>query len=1210
MASIILGAVGAQLGGMAGGMVGAAIGQGIGAYLGYQLDQKLVGSGIREGSSSDLGIGEIYGQRSSYGEMIPICYGRVRLAGNIIWAQKVKEHTKHHTHHVRVGKRRTTSHTHTSHHYTISMAIAICEGPIEAIEHIWVDQQPLRLDHPGLRVYLGTEEQMPDSLMEAVEGVGQVPAYRGLAYIVLEDFQLGESRHHVPHITFEVRRQAQHNTALEQKIHSMVIIPGSGEFVYDPVIQYQQKAMLSGRKWIPKGGCYPINHHVAERQANVLTALDDMKRTCPNIEWVAPVATWFGDHVDMARCTISPRVEYHGESTTSPDIWEVAGYQRDQVRCISYEQGRPRYGGTISDASLERFLSTCRKRGYRILFYPLIMMDMPRKPWRGRITGKAEDVDRFFDGPEGYARFIRHYAHLVKGKVDGFVIGSELCGMTPIRSPYGSFPVVQALIALAKEVRSILGESVIITYAADWSEYHHCEGGWYHLDPLWACDAIDVIGIDAYFPLTDLPQSHITEESIIKGWHSGEGYTWHGRDQDKQPLNAEFAWKNIAWWWENKHHNPDGKATAWIPKSKKIWFTEYGFASMDGCSNQPNIFYDPDSREGGIAKHSYGHSDIAAQRLALEATEKAWENSPFLERKFLWCWDARPYPAWPDFGHIWADAPLWSRGHWVNGKLGMSALGGVVLSLCHRVGMRSSEVDVSRLHGVVEGLVITHQQSVRTMLELLQVSYGFHTVEREGYLVMRPEPTEISVTLNCDDCLDPMRQGDHQEGWELHYQNSMVIPTQLDISYFNKQDELQPGLVSARRVATYHQHKQRMILPLVLSESHAKEIAERALHRLWMGQIHYQLTLPPGAEKLYVGDILAVQKESKKHLMRILQLSLTPNGAREILAVNTDSFSSSRKHIPDTYYPNRKLLAEMVPKIKCHFFELPAIPWEQSTKQPLLCGAILLEGGKWKGGAICMVSPEMGGDNILPISHAATFGSVIGRLEKAKYPVIQEVEFEVVLQHGLLSPAIDAQKMDTWPYALIGKEVVQFREAALLEEHHYRLKGILRGCLGTEHHMAHMEGEKFILLDPQTIRIVELPHAAIKRSYPFEIYDHQGELLETAEHQVSGESLRPWPPCHIALKKERGRYHVTWVRRSRAMHLWQDEVDAPLSEELESYDVVIQQDGKCIFEAYDLRNPQLVLPKNIGGDRVQITIWQRSCVVGRGREATITCNKI
>lgn len=41
-----------------------------------------------------------------------------------------------------------------------------------------------------MRVYSGSEDQLPDALLEAIEGVA-APAYRGLAaYIVIEDLEL------------------------------------------------------------------------------------------------------------------------------------------------------------------------------------------------------------------------------------------------------------------------------------------------------------------------------------------------------------------------------------------------------------------------------------------------------------------------------------------------------------------------------------------------------------------------------------------------------------------------------------------------------------------------------------------------------------------------------------------------------------------------------------------------------------------------------------------------------------------------------------------------------------------------------------------------------------------------------------------------------------------------------------------------------------
>ena len=106
---------------------------------------------------------------------------------------------------------------------------------------------------------------------------------------------------------------------------------------------------------------------------------------------------------------------------------------------------------------------------------------------------------------------VLHYAHLavVAGGVDSFLIGSELRGITTLRDGAGAYPFVEQLVELASDVRGVLGPATKLTYAADWSEYfgHQPADGsgdvFFHLDPLWAHDAIDAVGIDNYMPLSD-----------------------------------------------------------------------------------------------------------------------------------------------------------------------------------------------------------------------------------------------------------------------------------------------------------------------------------------------------------------------------------------------------------------------------------------------------------------------------------------------------------------------------------------------------------------------------------------------------------------------------------------------------------------------------------------------------------------------------------
>lgn len=121
--------------------------------------------------------------------------------------------------------------------------------------------------------------------------------------------------------------------------------------------------------------------------------------------------------------------------------------------------------------------------------------------------------------------------------------------------------------------------------------------------------------------------------------------------------------------------------TDWVPQSKPIWFTEYGFPSVNRAANQPNVFIDPKSSESFAPYYSNRSVDRVQQRAAIEATEEFWAdpaNNPvspvyggrMVERLFLWTWDARPYPWFPALTRVWSDGENYRLGHWIQGKVG------------------------------------------------------------------------------------------------------------------------------------------------------------------------------------------------------------------------------------------------------------------------------------------------------------------------------------------------------------------------------------------------------------------------------------------------------------------------------------------------------------------------------------------------------------
>lgn len=198
MASLALGAAGALVGSFF-GPLGASIGWAIGSAAGSALFAK----GQDGPRLTDLKL-----QNSSYGQMIPLTYGTVRITGNVVWQTDLQEHQQK-----TGGKGGPTVTTYT---YSASFAVAICEGPILGVLRIWADSRlvydPASITNLGdfpFTLYTGTETQLADPTIESVEGAGNVNGMRGVAYVVFTDKFLTDFGNRIPSLSFEVFTSSQ-----------------------------------------------------------------------------------------------------------------------------------------------------------------------------------------------------------------------------------------------------------------------------------------------------------------------------------------------------------------------------------------------------------------------------------------------------------------------------------------------------------------------------------------------------------------------------------------------------------------------------------------------------------------------------------------------------------------------------------------------------------------------------------------------------------------------------------------------------------------------------------------------------------------------------------------------------------------------------------------------------------------------------------------
>ena len=169
-----------------------------------------------------------------------------------------------------------------------------------------------------------------------------------------------------------------------------------------------------------------------------------------------------------------------------------------------------------------------------------------------------------------------------------------------------------------------------------------------------------------------------------------------------------------------------------------------------------------------------------AQRAAIAATEAEWAGSSMVVNKFLWTWDARPYPYWPDLRTVWADGGNWVTGHWVQGKLGSSHVAAAVEQIALRAGLSDAQIDTSQLQMLLDGFVISERVSARAALQQLMQAYFFTLKESAQALVAIARDESVDVTVDAASCIE-QKAGTQMVPYVLTRQEDLVLPQRQEV---------------------------------------------------------------------------------------------------------------------------------------------------------------------------------------------------------------------------------------------------------------------------------------------------------------------------------------------------------------------------------------------------------------------------------------------
>jgi hypothetical protein len=913
--------------------------------------------------------------------------------------------------------------------------------------------------------------------------------------------------------------------------------------------------------------------------------------------------------------------------------------------------GGPAYGGTPDDASVVAAIQDLKARGLDVYLYPFLMMDVPADndlpdpyggdkqaayPWRGRITchpapGQPGSTDRssaagdqvddfagsasagdfavsgtmvaYSGSDEGYRRLVLHYALLAEaaGGVAGFIIGSELRGLTQVRNGAGDFPFVEKLVTLAADVKAVLGDSKL-TYGADWSEYfgYHPDDGtgdvFFHLDPLWASDAISAVGIDNYMPLADFRDDDFTavqpdgakladdRDAMKAAITAGEGFDWYyASDNARLSRNRTeiadglagkpwvYRYKDIEGWWSHRHYDRVGgherdTPTAWTAGMKPVWFTELGCPAIDRGANQPNVFVDPKSSESAKPWFSGGMRSDEMQRRFLDAHHRYWRSDAapagMLDagHMFVWTWDARAIPSFPEDTDLFADGANWITGHWVNGRLGAGTLSSVIAAVLSDNDIE--DFDVSRVSGDLKGYVMGTQASARDLLEPLVTAFRLDATEVNGTLqfqsrgLVSAPASELGVFAD----LDGEPRWSELLGQDGDFAGEAILDFQAETN------DYESSSARSRRLTIADDRILRVSLPGVLDEDAADQAAESLLrdHRLSRRQVNFALS--PAEIGYEPGDVVSFADGPVGRLLitRIEDGAVRSVEARE--AGSGDGAGDYGHSKPRKTGRNANRAFDPI----IHLMDLAR--YDDGNAQDFAAAAVTAK--PWRRVALS-VSPEHENyDKRAAVTRPARVGRLRAALGSGPTACLDNAnEIHVAMVYGGLQSvsmlallnganriAVQSQSGE-W-------EIIGFRAAEEVSPGVWHLTGLLRGLAGTEDAMAAgaLVDAPLVVLDRSVTPLgLQAEEAGLTLNWIVEAYGSAGGRAGPIAFSGGIRAETPLAPVHLAARRtEDGDIAFSWIRRSRVDADGWGGDDVPLDESTEAYRLQILDGGDAV----------------------------------------------
>lgn len=1110
MAQLVLGAVGAVIGGIYGGPAGAQLGWAIGSSIGSLIDPPK-GPTVEGPKLSDLKT-----QTADYGTVLPVVYGTVRMAGNVLWADEIKE-TKNKK---KEGGKGGPTQTTITYIYSVSCAVGLCEGIITGVRRIWANSELIYSATEGatagtisesgklagqFRVYTGTEDQMPDPTIQAKKGANNTVPYRGVAYIVFTDLELTKFGNRMPNLEFEIVKSGE--------VHAFHILNN-----IEQIAPFNKE---DGVNMIPR----TIRYSEGEGQGFDSYVTPQFTSSADGVfRWTSPVLLEFGPNDPNIRPKIwkEPKltISLDGNAQSGLDITGTTMTQEWAER-----NGPVQYNSKNIDGLMHDMQAVCKLNdGFVEIYTPsdqlandTISIQIPQDVEKFRWGGKYL-IDASFNGGEPTKDdYMFAYWNLMQ-----------------------SFPV-------GEHGRYVVGlsgssdkNSMIVFTSAEPLKFTP------NLETQTTADRFHIFKIVNGVPR--IVQSGTLDQPRMVTFELG----LFGQSVDYKQTFFPY------------NYGTSGFVSILESNATSFWAAGAGGLPLPVGYLHDLFYYEIESDVLTFKEKFNLNNFVSVPPYYGRSSGSIFANNGL----FMYFCYGREY---------FNENPLNNLSYTVVGTRNpyitknAVPVSEIVADQLGRVGFKPNDYNVSELTDLCDGFFLANRPSIRTAIETLTGPFFFDVVESDEYLkfVKRGKPPVRTITALEMGASDGGNPADRPETLTVTRQQELSQIKEIATQYQDRDADYRVGVQYARRQITSAVNEQTIQLPMVMTATKAKNVVDAVLFNAWAEREKFEWSTDRRHIDLEPTDLVILQSmNGNTWTARITSRAEGADGTIKWEAVGDlgEIYNPMATGIPVPPTTGEQVQTS-VPTFQLAF---NAPPLQNTIDAP---GFYVAATGYTDGWAGSIAYRSIDGGNSYQLldssavdrSEDSTLGFIptaLGNWEGGNIlDTVNEITVNVI-GTGELANATYGSVLNGANAMWIGGEIIQFQNVTQLTGNTYKLSRLRRGRYGTERFIGtHSTNENFALLTVNDTQFVSesLGNIGVNQLIRGVSLDNTTPTnVQPSQFTFDATTIKPLAPAQaIGVTQPDKAVNFKWFRCARLNAEWFDQIDVPLDEPQELYVVEI-----------------------------------------------------